>query len=58
MINELAKLKAEEEMAKAIWLSCKRRLDEYTKEAEEKKKASPATNRFILKRMKQMTRTY
>jgi hypothetical protein len=58
MTNELAKLKAEEEMAKAIWLSCKRRLEEYNKEVEEKKKASPTTNRVILKRMKQMTRTY
>ena len=58
MNTELAKLKAEEEMAKAIWLSCKRRLEEYNKEVEEKKKASPTTNRVILKRMKQMTRTY
>ena len=58
MNTELAKLKAEEEMAKAIWLSCKRRLEEYNKVAEEKKKTSPTTNRVILKRMKQMTHTY
>lgn len=54
---ELAKLVAEEQMSKAIWLSCKRRLDEYNKEHDDKKKVSSFPNRAILKRMKQMTRT-
>ena len=57
MNAELAKLVAEEQMAKAIWLSCKRRLDEYNKDLDQKKKTSHTTNRVILKRMKQMTRT-
>ena len=57
MNTELAKLVAEEQMAKAVWLSCKRRLEEYTQEQDQKKKTSHTTNRVILKRMKQMTRT-
>ena len=57
MNTELAKLIAEEEMAKAIWLSCKRRLDDFNKVQDERKKTAQVGNRHILKRMKQMTRT-
>lgn len=57
MNTELAKLIAEEEMAKAVWLSCKRRLEEFNKAQDEKKKTAQVGNRHILKRMKQMTRT-
>lgn len=57
MNTELARLIAEEEMAKAVWLSCKRRLEEFNKVQDEKKKTAQVSNRHILKRMKQMTRT-
>ncbi len=56
-MTELAKLVAEEQMAKALWLSCKRRLEEYNKKQEQKKEVSYSCNRAILKRMKQMTKT-
>lgn len=57
MNTELEMLIAEEQMAKAIWLSCKRRLEKYTEEKAQKKKVTQSCNRHILKRMKQMTRT-
>ncbi len=57
MKTELAKLIAEEQMAKAVWLSCKSRLEKYTGEQTQNKKVSQSCNRAILKRMKQMTRT-
>ena len=57
MNTELARLVAEEQMAKALWLSCKRWLEDYNKVDEKKKKLSTSTNRVIAKRMKQMTRT-
>ena len=56
-MTELTKLVAEEQMAKAVWLSCKRRLEEYNKKQEQKKEVSYSCNRAILKRMKQMTKT-
>jgi hypothetical protein len=58
MTTELAQLIAEEQMAKAIWLSCKRRLEEYNATQVQKKKVTSTANRHISKRMKQMTRTY
>jgi len=57
MDTELAKLIAHEQMAKAIWLDYKRRLDEYNKVQDQKKKTSYVANRHIVKRAKQMTRT-
>jgi hypothetical protein len=54
---ELAKLVAEEQMSKAIWLSCKRRLEDYKKKEDQKKEVSNFPNRAIIKRLKQMTRT-
>ena len=57
MNTELAKLIAEEQMAKAIWLSCKRRLEECVNQEDQKKKITTNANRHITKRMKQMTKT-
>jgi hypothetical protein len=51
----LASLISEEEMAKALWLSCKKRREDL--ERQSKKSISAIPNRHITKRMKQMART-
>ncbi len=58
MNTKLAELIAEEQMAKALWLSSRRRLEEFNQTQDQKKKMTTTANRHISKRMKQMTKTY
>ncbi len=51
----LANLISEEEMAKTLWLSCKKRLEDFEKQS--KICAPTIPNRHITKRMKQMSKT-
>jgi len=55
MSTEIAKLISEEEMAKAVWLCCKKRREDF--ERQSKKTIPLIPNRHIMKRMKQMAKT-